>query len=253
MWTEEDFLALEEEEREITDESILLMLLILAGVKGDLEKELRAFYQQYGQDGVVTYAEARKWISSQDHQRRLTALLLFVGGAFSAAVPDIEQHFRGFLSGVIAKESTFFGVKLDVDKLLSRKWGVDDLNWLERLEEDVALWKARIATDVKQAIHQGKSLDEILKKLDDRFDSINSVLKTLGISESTAVGSMSRLTAFKELGIDKYQFFTEPDERRCETCGAMHGLVFPISSYEIGVTASPLHPRCRCWEVPVWD
>ena len=253
MYTDEQFENLEQEERELTDEAIAIMVLIMANIKGNIEKELRDFYQQYGKDGVVTYAEARKWISQQDHRRRLTALTLYLSGEFISALADIETHFRSFLINVIGKESTFFGIEVNVDDILSRKWGLDDLSWLDRLEADVDLWKATIAKDIKQALHKGATLQEVLDQLDDRFKSIEYVLKKLGLTESTAVGSLSRQEIFKELGIEKYQFFTKPDERRCETCGAMHGLVFPISAFEVGVTASPMHPHCRCWEVPVWD
>lgn len=253
MYTDEKFEELERQEREITDEAILLMLLVLANLKGDLETELRDFYSKYGKDGVVTYAEARKWISAQDHRRRLTALAAVISGAFVYALADMETHFRRFLTDVIGKEATFFGVTVNVDKLLTRKWGVDDLYWLQRLENDVRLWQVHINNDVKRALLQRKSIDEVLKQLDKRFSSIGTVLETLGLSESTAVGSLSRHEIFKELGITKYQFYTKPDERRCETCGAMHGLIFPMSAYEVGSTASPLHPRCRCWEVPIRD
>lgn len=253
MRTEDEYAALEQEERAITDEAIIIMLLVLSGVKGDIEKELRAFYQQYGQDGVVTYSEARKWISEKNHQRRLTALTMLIGSAFIAALADMEVHFRKFLTEVIGKESEFFGVEVDVDKLLSRKWGVDDLYWLQRLEADVDLWKATIAIEIKQAIHKGARLDDLLGRLDKRFESIGKVLDKLAVSESTAVGSLSRQAIFKELGITKYQFYSMPDERRCETCGALHGKIFPISAMEVGVTASPLHPFCRCWEVPIVD
>lgn len=253
MWTEEDFIALEQEEREITDDAILIMLLILAGVKGDIEKELRAFYQKYGQDGVVTYSEARKWISEQDHQRRLTALTLFVGGVFTSALMDVEKEFRKFLTDVVSKEITFFGVKLDVEKVLSRKWGTDNSYWLKRLEDDIQLWTVTINNDVKRAMLQHKSIDDVLKQLNKRFGSIDKVLQKLGITESTAIGSLSRKDIFRELGITKYQFYTKDDERRCETCGALHGHIFPMSAYEVGVTASPIHPWCRCWEVPIRD
>ena len=253
MYAEEDFIALEQEERAITDEAILIMLLILSGVKGDIEKELRAFYQKYGQDGVVTYSEARKWISEKNHQRRLTALTLFVGGAFTYALVDMEKHFRRFLTDVISKESTFFGVKVDVDKLLTRKWGADDLYWLQRLEADVNLWTKYVSIDIKQAIHRRANINEIIELLEKRFSSIDKVLTKLGVSESTAVGSLSRKDIFRELGISKYQFYTKADERTCEICGALHGHIFPMSAYEVGVTASPLHPHCRCWEVPIVD
>ena len=253
MYTDTQFEELEHEERKLTDEAIFAMILILASLKGDLEKELREFYSKYGKDGVITYPEARKWISEQNHQRRLTALLLLISGGFNRTLGELEEHFRKFLIEVVGKETTFFGVKIDVDKLLSRKWGVDELYWLERLEADVELWQAYIANDLKRAMHQGRSIDDVIKQLDKRFDSINYVLETLGLTESTAVGSLSRQEIFKELGITKYRFYTRPDERRCETCGAMHGLVFPISAYEVGVTASPMHPRCRCWEVPIME
>lgn len=249
MYSEQQYIDLEQEEFEITEEALAIMLLFLASTRGNLEKELRSFYQKYGQDGVVTYAEARKWVSEQDHQRRLTALLLFISGEFTLVYSNLERHFRKFLTEVIGKESTFFGVKVDVNKLLSRPWGLDDLHWLDRLEADVNLWKATIAKDIKQAMHRGARLDDVLNQLDKRFNSIDKVLKKLGLSESTAVGSLSRQEIFKELGVTKYRFYTKADERTCGECGPLHGKVFPISAFEPGVTASPIHPYCRCWEV----
>lgn len=253
MWNEEDFIALEQEELEITEEAIILMILILGEVRSSLEKELRDFYSRYGKDGVVTYAEARKWVSEKDHRRRLTVLTLLVGAAFSSAFTDWENHFRKFLTDVVGKESTFFGIKVDVDKLLTKKWGLNELYWLERLEYDVNLWKATLASDIKQAILKRDTLENILKKFDKRFNSIESTLRSLGLSESTAVGSFARGDIFRELGIGKYQIYTKADERRCETCGALHGHIFPMSAYEVGVTASPFHNRCRCWEVPILE
>lgn len=253
MYTDEQFEQLEQEELELTDEAIIAMILIMAGIKGNLENELRKFYQKYGKDGVITYAEARKWVSEQDHTRRLTALLIYLGSEFTSASLSLETQFRSFLTDVIKKESTFFDVDVDIDKLLTRKWGADNLYWLERLDDDLALWKANIAKDIKHAMHKGARLDDVLTQIEKRFDSIDKVLRKLGMTESTAVGSLSRQDIFKELGITKYQFFTEPDERRCEECGALHGVIFPISAFEVGVTASPIHPHCRCWEVPIRD
>lgn len=253
MYSEDQFVQLEQEERELTDEAIAVMLLLLMHVKGNLETELRNFYSKYGKDGVVTYSEARKWISQQDHTRRLTALNLFISGEFLSVLDEIEVHFRNFLIDVVGKETTFFGVKIDADDILNRKWGVDDLYWLQRLENDVDLWKTTIAKDIKLLLLQGATIDAILEQLEKRFNSIKRVLTTLGLSESTAIGSMARRDIFKELGINKYQFFSKPDERRCDQCGALHGLIFPMSAYEVGVTASPIHSRCRCYEIPIFE
>ena len=252
MFTEEELARLEKEERVITDEAIVVMLFVIAGLKGDIETELRTFYQKYGKDGVVTYAEARKWISEQDHQRRLTALNITLSTQFTHALSSLIVEFEKMLKSVVNKETDFFGVEIDTDATLNQKWGKDDSTWLKRLEKDVALWNATILMDCKLSLLKRNSLDLVLNKLDKRFKSINGVIKALGLTESTAIGSLARQKIFKELGISKYQFYAKADERTCDECGALHGLVFPISSYEVGVNASPIHPHCRCWEVPIF-
>ncbi len=253
MRTEEQYEQLEQEERELTDEAILVMLLLIADTKGDLEKELRNFYQKYGKNGVVTYSEARKWVSEQDHQRRLTALNLYLSGAFVSLLDNLKTEFEKMLKSVIGKETGFFDVEIDIDKVLDMVWGVDSANWLKRLEDDVNLWNVRIAGDWKKAMLRGDTIDDVLTQLNKRFKSIKNITEALGLSESTAIGSLARQKIFKELGITKYRFYTKADERTCKICGELHGLTFPISAYEVGVTASPVHPRCRCWEEPITE
>ena len=253
--TEEEFIELEQEERVLTDEAIALMLLILANVKSRLEKELRDFYNLYGADGVVTYSEARKWIGNKDHRRRLTVLLMYVTENFNQLKDELTPQFEEMLKIVIGKEVTFFKVDEEniADEPLDEQWGNDHKTWSERLEDDIALWCALILLDIKQSFHRRANITDVMARLDKRFRSMESLLTTLALSESTAVGSVTRRMIFRQLGIGRYQFYTKADERTCETCGAIHGLIFPISAYEVGVTASPLHPRCRCWEVPIMD
>jgi SPP1 gp7 family putative phage head morphogenesis protein len=255
MYTEAEFIKLEEDEREITDEAILLMIALLSSLKSDLEYELRNFYSKYGTDGVVTYAEARKWIGDNDHRRRLTVLLMTVSENFDKLQNELTPEFKRMLEDVIGKETKFFNADSSdiADKPLDEHWGANDKTWRERLEDDVALWCAYILFDIKQAFHRRQNIEALLVKLNKRFNSMQSLLTTLGLSESTAIGSMARRMIFRQLGISKYQFYTKADERTCEICGSMHGLIFPVSAYEVGVTASPLHPRCRCWEVPMMD
>ena len=253
MYTEEELDQLEQEEHSLTEEAIASIILLLGDTHASLEKELRSFYQKYGKDGVITYSDVRKWVSESDHRRRLSVLLLVVSDEFNSALSKIHPQFKAFLKRVISKESGFFDVEVDEEDVLTETWGADEATWSERLENDVALWIAYIGTDLKRSFLKRDHIDKVLERLDKRFNSIYSIIKSLGYTESTAIGSLARKAIFKQLGITKYQFFTRPDERRCETCGTMHGLIFPITAYEVGVTASPLHPHCRCWEVPIRD
>lgn len=250
MYTEEQFKQLEEEERNLTEEAIIVMLAILAACKADIEKELRSFYQQYGKDGIVTYSEVRKWVSNKDHRRRMTALFAVLVDHFSDLHDKLNPEFDAFLKEVIVKELDFFNVDLDDFDIA---WGVDEATCFERLLDDIELWNTHISNDLKRAFLRKDHIDDVIELLNKRFLSMGNVIQKLAMTESTAVGSLARREIFKELGIKKYQYYAREDERTCETCGSLHGLVFPISSYEIGVTASPIHPWCRCWEVPIWD
>jgi SPP1 gp7 family putative phage head morphogenesis protein len=250
IYDEDALVKLEQEEHEITEEALILMFATLTSTKVELENELRAFYQKYGKDGVVTYAEARKWVSTKEKRKRINVLLLFVAERFSTAYDLLKVDFVDMVTDVIYKELKFFDVDFDPNDL-KLKWGYDKLDWCERLANDVTKWSSQIRADVKQGILQRKNLNDILQDIEDRFESIEKVLETLGISETTAVGTIARHEIFKELGITKYKIYTRNDERRCELCGTMHEKVFPMVEYEVGVTASPFHSRCRCWEVPI--
>jgi len=253
MYSEEELDNLEQEEHSLTEETLAILLLLLSSLKVDLKYELRNFYQEYGKDGVVTYQEARKWVSNRDHRKRLTALLTYINTEFNITLSELNPKLKSLLTKIIGKESDFFDVEIDVDKVIDEKWGADESTWSDRLADDVALWSVYIMNDIKRSLLRRDDIQTVLKQLDKRFLTMENVLERLVLTESTAMGSLARRKIFEELGIKKYQFFTRADERTCEICGSMHGLVFPMSAYEVGNTASPLHPRCRCWEVPIME
>lgn len=252
MYTDEQFEKLEQEEREITEEELALMLVLLMSTKHALVKELREFYSKYGKNGVVTYHEARKWISSSNHRRRLTEILLFIDNSFDELFEQLTPHFKSFLKKVAHKEFDFFELDItdDIDPV---KWGADNKTWEERLEDDVQLWKYQTQNKLRQSLLKSDTVEDVAEWVDDYFGYMSRVLERLGLTESTAVGSFARQHIFSQLGVSKYRFYTKADERTCDVCGSMHGLVFPISAFLIGSTASPLHPHCRCFEIPIFD
>ena len=221
---------------------MVVLLLLLSSLKEDLQGELQKFYRKYGSDGIVTYQEARKWVSDKDHRRRLTVLLLAITSKFNLTLPQLNSKFKSLLKDISGKESGFFDVEIDVDKVLNTKWGVDDSKWSNRLSDDVVLWTAYVMNDIKRSMIKQDDIDKVLDQIDKRFETIENVMRALVVTESTAVGSIARKEIFKELEVEKYQFFTRADERTCDVCGSLHGIIFPMSTYEVGVTASPVHP-----------
>lgn len=251
MYTDEQLEELETEERVITDEAIAVMISILAGLSKDLENELRKFYQEYGDDGKITYSEARKWVSEKDHRRRLFVLFAAMDGHFKKSLNELEIEFEKLLNEITKLESDFFGVEVDYDKILKQTWGNDQSTWVDRLQEDYTDYEARLFSELKSNMVRNDSITDVIDMLDKVFGTYSNSTERLVITESTVIGSFARKAIMKFKGAKKYRFYAREDERTCEHCGALHGKVFPISQFEIGVTASPIHPRCRCWEVPI--
>ena len=192
-----------------------------------------------------------KWIGDNDHRRRITALLMVLSDHFDKLHSKINPKFDTFLTRVVQKELDFFDLDLDVEDILNTPWGVDDATWFNRLADDVELWNIYVANDLKRSFMRRDNVEDVIKQLNKRFTTMENIIQKLAMTESTAIGSLARREIFKELNIKKYRYYAREDERTCEECGSLHGLVFPISSYEVGVTASPIHPWCRCWEVPI--
>ena len=148
MYSEEELKKLAEEEDSLTEEELLVLLAALHTTLSNLEKELRVFYQRYGKDGVVTYAEARKWVSSTNHTKRLVFLNQTISDVFDVGFTAFERTFKRHLSDIIMRESKFWGVNLDINTILNTPWGVDELTGLQRLAGKKGYWLPRINCDL---------------------------------------------------------------------------------------------------------
>lgn len=250
MYTEDELKQLGIEEDELTEEELLLLLAALHTTLGEFEKEVRAFYQKYGKDGVVTYSEVKKWVSSTNHTKRLFFLNQVVSDLFETGFNAFETTFKSHLQDIVLKEAQFFGVELDVDEILDTVWGMDEGNWLQRLTAHRNKWTVQLNTDLKLSFLKRDSIIDVLTNVAKRGESMETILKRLFRTESNAVSSIARKKIYEILGVEKFRFL-HLDGCTCELCSDMDGQVFPVSEYVVGVTANPLHPNCRDITEPI--
>ena len=250
MWTDEQFEKLEQEELQETLALFASLVLFIGRAHDNLEDKLSSFYQKYSTDGVMTYADARKIVSDKDRRKRINVLMLDIQREFVNLQSLMEVVFDELEEKILTTEFDFFDVERPDDFKLNR-WGADNTTWDVRLDSDIRVWMYNVQKDVKQALTKGASVEEVLEDLDKRFGTIERVTKRLIISESSAFTTIARKDIFKTLGAKSYRYYTKADERVCGECGPMHGKTFPMAAYEIGVTAPPIHPNCRCWTTPI--
>ena len=73
------------------------------------------------------------------------------------------------------------------------------------------------------------------------------------MTEMAAVSSTAQKDCFDELDVEEFEIVATLDDRTSEICREMDGKHFPMSQYEIGVTAPPFHVRCRTVTVPYFE
>lgn len=254
--TIKEYEQFEQEQNERTQKLIQAMLALLLAFRKDVDRELSDFYRKYGSDGVVTYQEANKYMSSTNHRRRMIVLFMAITTALTSMFNDLHLRMDSHFRDIVKREFKLHGLKVSdelLEKILKTKWVNEygSSNWEERLDGYHARWGLVLPNDVKTAFHTNNDIDDIMDDYNIRQRSMQNLLTTLINTEATAVGSIARREIFRQQGIKKYKHYERMDERTCDECVALHGKVFPISAYEVGVTASPLHLRCRGWEMPV--
>ena len=97
---------------------------------------------------------------------------------------------------------------------------------------------------------QGKDLKTTSRALSKKLDASYKNCVRLIHTEHSYFMSEATAKAYEELDVEYYQYSSALDKRTCESCGALDGEKFKLTDRKVGVNASPLHPLCRCTELP---
>ena len=110
--------------------------------------------------------------------------------------------------------------------------------------------KNAMVQELTQMIIQGKGVKETSRALSKKLDAdYKNCLRLIHTEHSYFMGEATA-KAYEELEVEKYQYSSALDKRTCESCGALDGEIFKLVDRTVGVNASPLHPMCRCTELP---
>lgn len=134
-----------------------------------------------------------------------------------------------------------------IDKIISTPYTADGLNFSERLwgkHRPELLQK--LNTDLVQTLIRGEDPQKLINSIAKRFEVSKKQAGGLIMTESAFFASASTRDSYKELGAEKFEVLATLDSGTCEDCGGREGEPVPMSEYEVGTTAPPFHPRCRC-------
>lgn len=241
--------------------------------KGELE-EFKWSLDQYIQKGREN-AVSEKWVkelenaSAKYHISYYEAMKVHIQQHAELLFSEFETGMEGFLKRVFEDQfyktafevakGTGMGVSLaaldarKIDTVIKTPWAQDGRVFSERIWQNKEKLVRELHTELVQNIIRGEAPQKAINSLAKRMNVSKAQAGTLIMTESAAASAQARKKCFSELDVDRYQFDAALDGKTCETCGSMDGKIFKMSEYEIGITANPLHPNCRCCTVPYFD
>lgn len=251
-----------------------------------LEKEIAAYYQQYGADNVIAYRNLLQSLSEEDR-----TLLMERMDAFAAKYPQYANlmpvresiykldRLQGLQYSVYMSEAEVAGYTDEQIKTyltsLSRQglnyametlgfWknfysiSADavkqfvDVPWCNRENFSTRIWNDTqklaqyLNQDLAQGFARGDSYDKLVRQLRQRFSRVNR-------KDAYRLVYTEGTYVMAESSIqpftedfEQYRISTAGDSRVCPICRAMAEQVFEIAERQPGVNFPPFHPWCRC-------
>ncbi len=140
-----------------------------------------------------------------------------------------------------------------IQKVLSRPWTTDGQTFRDRCWTNKQSLVNSVNTQLTQMIVRGESADRAISAISKQFEVSRSKAGRLVMTESAYFSSAAQKDCFTSLGVERYVLVASFDHDTCELCGALDGKVFKMSEYQVGVTAPPFHPWCRCCTAPYYE
>jgi len=171
-----------------------------------------------------------------------------------------ETYLEGYYKTLFEVQKGF-GVGWDIaginenqiQKIMSKPWTVDGDTFSDRIWFQKDKLISEVHTQLMQDMILGRSPDVSIKAIATKFNTSKQNAGRLIMTESAYFASLAEKDVYQELDVGEYEILATLDRVTCELCGSMDGKVFGTGTFNVGVTAPPFHPWCRCTTVPFFD
>lgn len=232
-------------------------------------KEFRWTVEEYIKNGESLSDEWKKQLenaSSRVHISRLDSLKVQLrqeaealhGSQLKATESLLSDIYREgyfhtafeFQKGVGVGWSLHGLTGTEIQKVLSRPWTADGQTFRDRVWINKQALVNSVNTNLTQMIMRGEAPDRAIKAIAKQFNVAKNKAGRLVMTESAAFSSAAQKDCYTALDVQQYRIIGTLDSETCELCGELDGKVYKMSDYQVGTTAPPFHPWCRCCTAP---
>ncbi len=243
--------------------------LLNAGELEELKWDVRQ-YIKYGRANEINGA----WVaqlenaSARAHINRLEALKLQVqqemevmfGNQLDSIDATMRDIYKAGYYHVAYEIQKGIGVGWDfatldkkkISKVIGKPWAADGKNFSERVWGNRQKLVNEIHIELTRNIILGGDPQKAINAIAKKMKTSKNVAGRLVMTEEAFFSSTAQKDCFKELGVEQFEIVATLDSRTSETCRKMDGKVFPMTQWQVGLTAPPFHVWCRTTTVPAF-
>lgn len=255
-----------------------------------LEKEIAAYYQQYGEDNVIRYRTLLQQLSEADRTLLIERMDDFAKRypQYADLMPVRESIYRldrlqGLQYSVYMAQAEIAGYTAEQIRVYETKLAQKGLNyametlgfganfysadsatvlkfvdgaWCNGQNFSTRIWgdtqklAQYLSTDVAQGFARGDSYARLVKQLRQRFVRVNR-RDAYRLIYTEGTYVMAEASIQPFLeDFADYRLSPVMDGRTCPVCRGLRDQVFEMEDRQPGVNFPPLHPWCRCTWVP---
>ena len=228
-------------------------------------------YIKYGKENKINGAWEKELenASARVHIGRLEALKIEIQQEaeklYGNCVDEIDQHIRTtytsdfYHTAYEIQKGVGVGTTINrldprtVEMIVCKPWAVDGKNFSDRLWENKTKLINNLHNSLSRMCITGEAPDRAIAEISKQMKVPRAQAGRVVMTESAAVANKARQDCMKELDVEQFEVVETLDSHTCETCGGMDGKHFPMTEFQIGVTAPPFHPNCRGCTCPYFD
>lgn len=140
-----------------------------------------------------------------------------------------------------------------ISKVINKPWAVDGRNFSERIWKSKEKLINEMHKTLTQNIILGQDPQKAINTIAERMKVSKVNAGRLVMTEEAFFSSAAQKECFAELDVEEFEVVATLDSHTSQLCRDMDGKHFPISQYEIGVTAPPFHVNCRSTTCPYFN
>lgn len=140
-----------------------------------------------------------------------------------------------------------------ISKVINKPWAADGKNFSERIWNNRQKLVNELNTELTRNIILGQDPQKAINAIAKKMNTSKSVAGRLVMTEEAFFSSAAQKDCFAELDVEQFEIVATLDSHTSEICQEMDCKHFPISQWEVGITAPPFHVNCRSTTVPYFE